>query len=403
MAWNGLGLYVLPPAFSPEVNGTVIDATRYNGLTSDVATGISQALNKNGENTPTANISWGGFKLTNLAQAVVAGDALAWGMNASVLGLIVTGQIVAPQGAVGAPSYSFAADTNTGMWSPAGDSLAWSTNGAERMRIDSAGLIGMGGAATRNLSVFGGAGTAYLQLTNNTAGVGSAQGLELAHDGIAAYILQREAGKLSFDVNGSERMQISSGGLVGIGIVPATAVFDVAAANIAMYARSTNEANGTIFSTVNSNVGAEQFVIRHSVAIVGLGNVRNSHLDFFTNNTNRMRITDAGSIQDAAGLEFGWKRLPNASVATGAFVATDEAKCVYATGGVTIPNNTMPITSVVVIQNVTAGAITITKTITTAYNTNTGAAIGASFSLAARGRVAIIFTGNTECYISGNL
>lgn len=35
------------------------------------------------------------------------------------------------------PFYSFAADTNTGIWSPGADQLAFSTNGAERMRMNS--------------------------------------------------------------------------------------------------------------------------------------------------------------------------------------------------------------------------------------------------------------------------
>lgn len=81
MPWNGLGTYVLPPAYSPESNGAVIDANRYNGLTTDVATGISNALNKNGENSPTANINWGGFKLQNLASPTVSGDAISWGSS----------------------------------------------------------------------------------------------------------------------------------------------------------------------------------------------------------------------------------------------------------------------------------------------------------------------------------
>jgi len=47
-------------------------------------------------------------------------------------------------GAVGTPSYTFTGDLNTGIWSPAADTVAFSTNGAERMRVTSTGNVGIG-------------------------------------------------------------------------------------------------------------------------------------------------------------------------------------------------------------------------------------------------------------------
>lgn len=77
----------------------------------------------------------------------------------------------------------------------------------QTITFPSTATVGIGGVATRQLSVFGGAGTAFLQITNNTAGVAAANGLELAHDGTNAYILQRENGPLILDVNGTERFR----------------------------------------------------------------------------------------------------------------------------------------------------------------------------------------------------
>lgn len=78
MPWNGSGTFNLDPSYSPEVNGTVIDAVRYNGLTTDIASGITNALAKDGQNVPTANIPMGGFKLTGLAAGTAAGHSVRY-------------------------------------------------------------------------------------------------------------------------------------------------------------------------------------------------------------------------------------------------------------------------------------------------------------------------------------
>jgi hypothetical protein len=52
--------------------------------------------------------------------------------------------VVHPLGAFGTPSITFTGDLNTGFWSPSADALAASTAGGERLRITSAGLVGIG-------------------------------------------------------------------------------------------------------------------------------------------------------------------------------------------------------------------------------------------------------------------
>jgi hypothetical protein len=54
-----------------------------------------------------------------------------------------TGQIAVPSGTASAPSISPSGDTNTGLFFPAADTLAFSSNGTERMRINSSGQITM--------------------------------------------------------------------------------------------------------------------------------------------------------------------------------------------------------------------------------------------------------------------
>jgi hypothetical protein len=52
--------------------------------------------------------------------------------------------VYAPIASAAAPSYTFTGDTNTGMWSPAADTIALSTGGTEKARLTSAGLFGVG-------------------------------------------------------------------------------------------------------------------------------------------------------------------------------------------------------------------------------------------------------------------
>ena len=87
MAYNGSGTFLVNSAGQPVVTGTVISSTAFNALTADLATGLSTAITKDGQTTPTANIKLGGFKLTNVGTATTAGDALVFGSgtNSSTL------------------------------------------------------------------------------------------------------------------------------------------------------------------------------------------------------------------------------------------------------------------------------------------------------------------------------
>jgi hypothetical protein len=76
MSYNGSGTFNINSAGQPVVSGTVISSTAFNALTSDLATGLSTALTKDGQTTPTANIKLGGYKITNLAAGTAATDAV---------------------------------------------------------------------------------------------------------------------------------------------------------------------------------------------------------------------------------------------------------------------------------------------------------------------------------------
>lgn len=78
MAFNGAGVFLINSAGQPVVSGTTITSVAFNALTADVATGLSTCITKDGQQTVTANIPFGGFKLTGIGAATVNGDALRY-------------------------------------------------------------------------------------------------------------------------------------------------------------------------------------------------------------------------------------------------------------------------------------------------------------------------------------
>jgi hypothetical protein len=60
--------------------------------------------------------------------------------------LSATGVTTVQAGTAAAPAITTSGDTNTGIFFPAADTIAFTEGGVERMRIDSAGNLGLGGA-----------------------------------------------------------------------------------------------------------------------------------------------------------------------------------------------------------------------------------------------------------------
>ena len=149
-------------------------------------------------------------------------------------------------GAVGTPSYTFTGDTNTGMWSPGADTIAFSEGGAEAMRINSSGNVGIGETSPgARLHVSGGtvgttagnllnvtidqgiAGTNAVGVRTNLVRVSSGtdwtttamrlQGRVDATDFGYIDFVSGGAQGLAFGSATSERMRIDSSGNVGIG------------------------------------------------------------------------------------------------------------------------------------------------------------------------------------------
>jgi len=66
MPYNGAGLFSLYSPGNPVITGTVISSTWANNTLSDIATGLSTAITKNGQTTLTSDLSLSGYKLVDI-------------------------------------------------------------------------------------------------------------------------------------------------------------------------------------------------------------------------------------------------------------------------------------------------------------------------------------------------
>jgi len=101
MSFNGTGTFNINTSGQPVVTGTTISSTVFNALTADLGNGLTNTLTKDGQSTPTNNIKLGGYKLTGVGQATVSGDALAYGLNATLNDLTITGTVTLSGGITG--------------------------------------------------------------------------------------------------------------------------------------------------------------------------------------------------------------------------------------------------------------------------------------------------------------
>ena len=72
---------------------------------------------------------------------------LGTGDSPSFTDLSLSGVFTASAGTALLPSLIPSGDPNTGMWFPAADTVAWSTGGTERFRVDTNGSVVIGGTA----------------------------------------------------------------------------------------------------------------------------------------------------------------------------------------------------------------------------------------------------------------
>jgi hypothetical protein len=157
-----------------------------------------------------------------LLQTDAAGTGVEWTSNVDVPGTLdVTGAttldstLTVPLGSAASPTLRFSGDANSGLYSPGADQVAVATNGAGRLFVDASGNVGVGltPASYAGYSVIGHGSTTGATLEQRVSGilVGS-----LTTDSQVT-LKASTAIPIVFSTNNTERLRITSAGLVGIG------------------------------------------------------------------------------------------------------------------------------------------------------------------------------------------
>ena len=255
--------------------------------------------------------------------------------------LSATGVSTFSAGTVSAPSITTTGDTNTGIFFPAADTIAFTEGGTESMRIDSSGNVGIGNSSPSQALVVGnGAADKIAIINGKNTGTGGGASLIVQNNSSSISAIGNSSGIVGgaydansmlwaantqvFSVNGSERMRIDSSGNVGIGTASPAVKLQVVDSGT-----GTNTVlvqSGLTGTTPRSNsvLRLQTTATGRDVNIQFSDNVTNAAeigmvggaQYFATGGSERMRLDGAGNFLvgiSSAGATGGWTFYPTGS------------------------------------------------------------------------------------------
>ena len=204
----------------------------------------------------------------------------------------------AGSGTAAAPGIAFASDPNTGIYSPGADQLAVSTGGTGRLFIDATGNVGVG---LSNPSYPLEVASSTNSTINITGGTSNSCRLFFSDTTLAIGFINYDHADDSINIGtaGSERLRITSAGLVGIGSTSPGTTLSVGSSATGGY-------NGGVYlnrgaSTYNfyeasDGTNSVVFGLDNTISNVKIGTINSYPVGFYTGNSERARIDTSGRL-----------------------------------------------------------------------------------------------------------
>jgi hypothetical protein len=264
--------------------------TSVSGTTVIASTGTFTSLTGTTTQGTTATYTTGSF--TSLTGTTTTGTTSSFtsGVFTTLSGATATftSGIIA-SGTAAAPSLAILGDPDTGVFSPGANQLAVATNGVGRLFVDASGNVGVGTSSTIDLLTIGGVASPRVGIQSSTAGGdGGIEFGDPGDDNVGFIVYDHSVDALRFGVNASERLRITSAGLVGIGTTSPAQALQVAG-NIQI------QANGYV------NAGSSGGEISLFAGGTLVGSNRGGQIDLVGGNAS----SDAGAIRFRTGTGTG--------------------------------------------------------------------------------------------------
>jgi hypothetical protein len=204
-------------------------------------------------------------------------------------------QIVGIAGTAGAPAITTTGDTNTGIFFPAADTIAFAEGGTEAMRLDSSGNMGLGTTSpSAKLHIASDGPLIYLE---DTAGGNNEDysmavnfgAFTLRNVSTSKDVLSLTDTECVFYTDGSERMRLDSSGNMGVGTTSPT--------NVSNYKGITlNGTTGGLVDIASNGTVGGRLQCDTTYPGLALFSITNNPMVFGTNGTERARITSSGDF-----------------------------------------------------------------------------------------------------------